>query len=362
MAENSTPEERTEDPTERRMGELRKDGSLPVANDITQTSTLLAGFIALYFLWAWFVDQFKHSMITSFKKIGEPLAFSKNFIFDLTLDLLKLYGPPMAVFMGSIGVTAILAVMLQTNWNVKKKLFDPKFNQMNPFTGIKRIVSISSFMMTLKSLGKLLFILPIGYFGLAQLAPSMVMLMHTSVTEVLEFTGVSIWDLFWQIMYILIVMSAIDFFWTKYQWLRQNRMTKDEVKDERKSMEGDETTKRAIQAKGLNRIAQRIRDSVPQADVVITNPTHYAIAIKYDRDNMNAPKVVAKGRGFLALRIREIAKESRVPILERKLLARALYASTEVGSEIPHELFRAVAEVLAYVYRMKTPYGNVQYR
>jgi flagellar biosynthesis protein FlhB len=132
-------------------------------------------------------------------------------------------------------------------------------------------------------------------------------------------------------------------------------MTKQEVKDERKAQEGDETTKRKIIAKGLQRIQQRIMFSVPRADVVITNPTHFAVALRYDRGKDAAPTVVAKGQDYLALKIREIARASGVPIVERKALARALYASTEVGKEIPRELFRAVAEVLAYVYRLKGP-------
>ena len=158
-------------------------------------------------------------------------------------------------------------------------------------------------------------------------------------------------------MTVLIVMAIFDYAWTKYQWLRNNKMTKTEVKDERKAMEGDEETKRKIQAKGLARIAQRLRESVPQADVIITNPTHFSVALKYDRGNMSAPIVVAKGQDHLALKIREIAKEFNIPILERKPLARALYASCEVGTEIPHDLFKAVAEVLAYVYRLKNPWG-----
>ncbi len=130
-------------------------------------------------------------------------------------------------------------------------------------------------------------------------------------------------------------------------------MTKEEVKDERKSIEGDEATKRKIIAKGWQRIVQRIKTNVPKADVVVTNPTHYAVALQYDRGSMKAPKVIAKGADHLAFKIREIARESGVPILERKSLARALYSSVKVDAEIPFELYKAVAEVLAYVYRIK---------
>ena len=156
-------------------------------------------------------------------------------------------------------------------------------------------------------------------------------------------------------MYVFLAISMLDIMWGRFQWLRQNKMTKEEVKQERKAIEGDEVMRRRMIAKGQQRLQNKLRSSVPKADVVITNPTHYAVAIKYDRANFAAPIVVAKGTDFMAQRIREIAAEHKIPILERKALARALYASTEVGSEIPRELFRAVAEVLAYVYRLKRP-------
>lgn len=176
--------------------------------------------------------------------------------------------------------------------------------------------------------------------------------------EIFVFTGTEMHQLFWRIMYILIGIAIFDYFWGKFQWFKQNKMTKDEVKDERKAVEGDEMTRRKIIQKGLARIAQRLKTAVPKADVVVTNPTHYAVALQYDKKSMKAPTVVAKGTGFMALRIREIAKESGVPILERKPLARALHASVEVGKEIPYELYKAVAEVLAYVYKLKNPWAH----
>jgi flagellar biosynthetic protein FlhB len=207
----------------------------------------------------------------------------------------------------------------------------------------------------LKAVAKMALVLPVGYWALKGFAPEMVRLVHMSIEDVLVMVGESLTSVFWKIMYILFAISFADMAWGKYQWLRQNKMTKDEVKDERKAIEGDETMRRKIIAKGQQRLANKLKSSVPKADVVVTNPTHYAVALKYDRDRFAAPIVVAKGTDFMAQRIREIAAEHNIPILERKALARALYASTEVGSEIPRDLFRAVAEVLAYVYRTKRP-------
>jgi len=262
-------------------------------------------------------------------------------------------GPPVTLIAVVVATAASLAVMLQTNWNIKAKKIHFKTEFLNPIGGIKRMFSPQSAVTTLKALVKLGVFLPIGYYALKAYAPQMVTLIFLSVEDVLSFTGMAMWEIFWKIVYVMIALAIFDYFWSKFMWNRSNRMTKDEVKDDRKAVEGDESTKRRIMHKGLSRIRQRILQSVPQADVVVTNPTHYAVALKYDRSRMQAPTVVAKGRGFLALRIRQIARESGVPVLERKSLARALYTSVELGAEIPYELFRAVAEVLAYVFKLR---------
>lgn len=353
MSEHATPEEKTELPTDKRMERLRSDGQVHLSNDVPQIASLLAGFIALYMVWGWILDDMKFIIRKSFELISSGEELTVSFLYSGSLAVMAILGPPVMIIMFTVAVTAMLSVFLQTKWNIKKKWVEVKFSKLNPIAGLKRVFSANGVMNTLKAIGKLCCILPIGAMGLYRYAPDMIMLIHMSVEDILVYTGLGIWELFWQIMYILIIFAIIDYFWTLYQWMKQNKMTKQEIKDERKSLEGDEQTKRQIQSKGLQRIAQRIRESIPQADVVVTNPTHYAVALKYDRETMDAPIVIAKGRGFMALRIRELAKESNVPVLERKWLARSLYSSVEIGSTIPFELFRAVAEVLAYVYRLK---------
>lgn len=357
MSENSAPEERTEMPTDRRMNQLREDGSVHQSTEIATVTSLFSGFLVLLATWEWLLDEFKKFIIKSFTLISSAHGvLTQQDLYDGAIAVAYTFAPPVAIVAVSVALFSSLSVMLQTKWNIKKKLIDPKISHLNPIQGIKKVFSVQGVVTTLKAVVKLILILPIGFLSLKTFAPEMVMLIHLTVEDVLSYTGKACSSIFWKILYILIALAVIDWFWTKYQWLKQNKMTKDEVKDERKMVEGDEKTRRRILSKGMERIAQRIRDSVPQADVVVTNPTHFAVAIKYDRETMTAPKVVAKGRGFLAKRIREIARTSGVPVLERKSLARALYKSTEVGSEIPYELFKAAAEVLAYVYRLKNPY------
>jgi flagellar biosynthetic protein FlhB len=305
--------------------------------------------------WSYLFADMKYVMIRSFTMIEESGRFEVNDHAAGFMRLLTLLVPDLLVTFAVVGSVAYLSVMLQTNWNRRDKWFRFRWDFINPMAGIKRIFSITGFVNLLKALVKMALVLPIGFFALKAMAPNMVMLIHSSIPSVLELTGRSLSNVFWKIMYVFIALAVFDYVWGRFQWMKQNKMTKDEVKDERKATEGDETTRRKIIAKGMQRIAQRLQKSVPKADVVVTNPTHFAVALKYDRKTHAAPIVVAKGADFLAQRIKEIAKEHNIPVLERKTLARALYGSTEVGSEIPRDLFRAVAEVLAYVYKLKNP-------
>jgi flagellar biosynthetic protein FlhB len=358
MSEHSTPEERTEEPTSKRMQQLRDDGGLHLSTEVVQVASMFTAILTLNLVAGSLFNDFQLYMTKLIKIMGDRPEFSKRTAYDMFVEAFMIFAPDVAILAIVISLVAVLTVGLQTNWSKKKKWIDPKFNMINPTQGIKRMFSPKNFVKVGASILKLCIILPIAYFALKKFAPSMIMLMHLTLDQVFVFVTDALFYVFWKILYVLIAFAIFDYFYTKWQWLRENRMTKQEVKDEKKSIEGDEATKRKIQSKGLQRIMERIQSSVPQADVVITNPTHFAVALKYDRDSMVAPKVVAKGKGFLALRIRKIAKAADVPVLERKLLARALYASCEVGTEIPKDLFKAVAQVLAYVYKLKNPHAS----
>jgi flagellar biosynthetic protein FlhB len=362
MASDSLPEQRTEMPTERRMGELRKEGALFHSQDLEHFLVLLTGFLLLSWTWQNIFNDMKYVLVRSFTMIGD-VGGGRLEVNDLTngfIRLLFLLLPDILIMTACVGAMAALAVFLQTKWNKRPKWIKFNWRFLNPITGLKRIISIAGFVNFLKSFAKFVLVSPIAYYALKEFAPQMIQLVHMTIPDVMGLTGKAIGKVFWKVAYVFLALAAIDYGYGKWSWLRQNKMTKDEVKDERKAIEGDETTKRKMVAKGLQRAAQRLRQTVPTADVIVTNPTHFAVALKYDKKSNAAPIVVAKGTEFLALQIREIAKEHNIPILERKALARALYSSTEVGSEIPRDLFRAVAEVLAYVYRLKTPYRGAR--
>ncbi|MCB0310595.1 MAG: EscU/YscU/HrcU family type III secretion system export apparatus switch protein [Bdellovibrionales bacterium] len=358
MSEHSTPEQRTEMPTARRMSMLRRQGTLHLSQEVVVVASLFTSFMMIYLLWSGILDSMKLVLIRSFKAIANPERLSMGDLTSGFYKVLLIAAPRVFLIVLVVAVVVTLATMLQTNWNIREKKIKFRWDLLKPMQGLKRIVSIQGLVSTAKALLKLCLILPIGFFALKAYAPKMVGLIHTDIPFLMGFAGSAIWHLFWKILYVLIALAIFDYFWSRYQWLRQNKMTKDEVKDEKKSIEGDEETRRRIMWKGINRVIQRIKTGVRQADVVITNPTHYAIALKYDRESMSAPTVVAKGRGHMAQRIKKIAKEYGIPCVERKPLARALYASVEVGSEIPYQLFKAVAEVLAYVYRLRGPHAR----
>lgn len=335
------------------MGELRKEGAIFHSTELEHVLVFLAGFMVLTATWNALYADMKYVMVKSFRMIEEAHRLDLNALNAGFIALLQRVLPSLAVVVVCIASVAVLGVMLQTRWNRRAKWINFRWDFINVVAGIKKIFSIAGMVNVLKAIAKLAVALPIGFYALKGFAPQMVRLIHLSVNDVLAFTGGALTVVFWKLMYLFIALALFDLVWGKFQWLKRNKMTKEEVKDERKAIEGDESMRRKMIAKGMQRLAQRLRKSVPTADVVVTNPTHYAVALKYDRNRSAAPVVVAKGTDFMAQRIREIAQEHGVPVLERKALARALYASTEVGSEIPRDLFRAVAEVLAYVYRLK---------
>lgn len=355
MAEGSAPEERTEDPTQKRIEQLRKDGSIPVSTEVAQVLSLIAGFLALKFIVKSLFKDLEFVITLSFKRIADTAQITYKQVYDGAMSLLSLIGPKIFLLLLIVCSVYSLSVLLQTKWNIKEKKIDFKFSNLNPINGIKKVFSVNGTVNTLKAILKLILIVPIGYYGLKGYAPKMLMLMHRQIRDVFAFTGDAMASLFWKIISILIALAIFDFFWGKHQWLKTNKMTKDEVKDERKAVEGDENTKMQIRRKGMQRILSQIKKSVAQADVVITNPTHFAVALKYDPEVASAPVVVAKGVDFLAQRIKEIARENHVPVIERKPLARALYASVEVGQEIPKELYKAVSAVFRYVFALRNP-------
>jgi flagellar biosynthetic protein FlhB len=235
----------------------------------------------------------------------------------------------------------------------------PKLTRLNPIAGLKKLVSLRSMVELVKSVIKILFIGGIAFGIVKNEITAMPALMQQEVVEILLFIGRVAFKIFFFVCLALIVLAFFDYVYQRWQYEQSLKMTKQEVKDERKQIEGDPKVKGRIRRVQLELARRRMMEAVPEADVVITNPVHLALALKFDAAKMIAPTIVAKGSGYVAERIKEIARIHQVPIIENKPLAQALHKMVEIGEFIPVELYRAVAEVLAYVYRLKGMYQSV---
>lgn len=262
--------------------------------------------------------------------------------------IILLLSPLLAVIL----VAGVFSNILQNGFMVSAEPLVPKFSKLNPFSGIKRLVSVRSLIELFKSIFKMIIIGGVAYLLLKSEIDSVRALSALDTSQVLEFFNRIALKIGFFTCLALGFLAGLDLLFQRYQHERDLRMSKQEVKDEHKQMEGDPAIKARIRALQRRLAMRRMMDAVPQATVVITNPTHLAIAIKFER-NMDAPQVVAKGAGLIAQRIREIAIQNDVTVIEQKPLARALFKEVEIGHFIPVELYQSVAEVLAYVYRVK---------
>lgn len=358
-AESESGEEKTEEPTGRRISEARNEGQVGQSTDFSQVLGITASVLLLQligpYLWQDLLEVVSASFTSKF--FNTPLtidALQYNFNL-LLLDL----SPEIALFMVLSALISVLGTAIQTKFLWSWKLLKPKFSHLNPIQGIKRLFGWQNMVNILKSLAKLAIICPIAYISFFDLFPRLIDLMEMPVSEQLPMVAYAANYIFWRIVGLLLILAIADLIWQKWKTKRDIKMTKQEVKEEKKSVDGDEETKLQIRQKGLERIRQRMMQDIPTADVVVTNPTHYAVALKYDAEE-GAPVVVAKGKGFIAQRIKDIARDSDVPVIERPPLARALHRMVEVGQQIPYELYAAVAELLAYVYKVKrkNPFAN----
>ena len=248
---------------------------------------------------------------------------------------------------------AFLSDVVQVGWHPTGKTLQPKFSKMSPVSGFKRIFSVNSVVELIKSLLKIGLIVYICYNYLKNKWPLLYQLYDLDLMQANGLIGNTVTDLGIRISLIYMIIAAADFIYQKVKFSRDMRMTKQEVKEEYKQQEGDPQIKGRIRQRMREASQRRMMQNLPQADLVITNPTHYAVAIKYDPEVADAPIVIAKGEDYLAAKIKEIARDHQIEIVENKPLARMLYANVDVGQAVPPELYQAVAEVLAFVYHLQ---------
>ena len=245
---------------------------------------------------------------------------------------------------------AFISDLFQVKWRPTTKPLQPKFSKLNPLNCFKKIFSAQSLVELVKSIAKILLIALVSYSYIKDKGALLYALYDMSMMQAVNLIGETVIDLGIRISAIYMIMAGADFMYQKYKFKNDMKMTKQEVKEEYKNAEGDPEIKGKIKARMREASQRRMMQAIPKADVVITNPTHYAVAIQYDTEVAPAPIVVAKGSDYLAQKIKEIARENNIEIVEDKPLARMLYANVDVDKQIPPELYQAVAEVLAMVY------------
>ncbi len=350
-------DDKTEPATPKKLEDARKEGQVSKSREIGMGLSLLGLFVTLKIYIGILGEQFIELFQKTYTRIPEfvgtegtydTAAFSALFV-DNIADMIIMIAPFLAIgFM-----IAFVADLVQVKWKVTMKPLMPKFSKMNPIKGMKKIISPQSLFELAKAIMKVFFVSYLAISTVKDKLRLIYTLYDISLPSALAAIGDVVIDLGIKISAWYMVIAVIDFIYQKMKFKKDMKMSKQEVKDEYKNAEGDPKVKSQQKQRMRQASQRRMMQSVPTADVVITNPTHFAVALKYDADSGRAPIVVAKGEDFLAKRIKEIAKESKVEIVENKPLARMLYHNVELGEEIPPELYQAVAEVLAFVYGLK---------
>ncbi len=342
--------ERTEEPTPRKRSEARNEGRVVKSKDLSGAAELIGAALLLTLMGAWVWDSMGAIMrgaLDPAEALGlDPMV---GVAIDAGERLLRTAGP---VLLGIL-VVGVLAQFLQVGFLFTTKPLEPKLDRLDPIKGFINTFGTQGLVKTGVGGAKLVLIALAGGLIMAKDAELLAGLPALGVREALMAVGGLALELIIWILVIMLLIGAADWMYQRWNHTKQLRMTKQEVEDERKSSDGDPQVKGRRHRMMREIAAHRTRQSVPTADVIVTNPTHFSVAIKYDATLMKAPRVVAKGADHMALQIRQIASSHGVPILERPPLARALYYAVEVGHEVPPAQYEAVAEVLAYVYRLK---------
>jgi flagellar biosynthetic protein FlhB len=357
MADERDDFERSEEPTPKRKEEARKQGQIARARSLIPSAALLGAVLVLPVVGPRFMETIHRLFHGFFSLAGEPRELSPEELLALAFESTLITLPMLGLLFGAVVVAGVSGGLAQSRFLWSTELLQPKFSRLNPLSGLRRLVSLESFAEVGKSLLEILCLGALGFFFLRADLPALVSLPSFDLTDVLLFSSQ---EGFWLLkagVGVMIVLSFFDYLFQSWRLQVQLRMSRQEVKEETREQEGDPHIKGRLRAIRQKMARQRMMAEVPQADVVITNPTHLAIAIRYRSEEMSAPQVVAKGAGYVAQRIREIARSHSVPIMENKPLAQLLYRQVDIGQAIPESLYRAVAEVLAYVFRLRRERG-----
>lgn len=352
MAESESGQDKTEDPTEKRKNDAREKGEIARSKELNTVAVMLAGALGLLSFGGFLAGALMEIMRSNFSLSREVLMDERYMgIFLLSSGKLAILAtqPVLLVLL----LAALIGPIALGGWLFAAGTMAPKFSRMNPLAGIKRMFSMHSLAELLKALAKFFVILLVALAVLSADRDDLLAIANEPLDQaIMHSVQVVAWSALWMACGLLII-AAVDVPIQLYQAKQKLMMTKQEVRDEYKDTEGKPEVKQRIRQVQREISQRRMMAAVPEADVIITNPTHYAVALKYDPEKGSAPLLLAKGTDFIALKIREIAVQNNIQLLESPALARSIYYSTELEEEIPAGLYLAVAQVLAYVYQLR---------
>jgi flagellar biosynthetic protein FlhB len=342
-------EDKTEEPTSKKIEDAKKEGNVSKSMEVTGATVLFFGSLYLLFFSSFSMMEIKKLMMFTYGFIGKELDSTIFYAitYSVTLTLLKALAPLFILII----VLVLASNFAQFGLVVVPLKFD--LQKLDPIKGMKNIFGFKKLIEALKLTLKLIIIIVVMcILFLLTNKQFLAMMNQETMSTISSMLELSIYFIF-TILLIIIIFAIIDFYFSRHYYMKSLRMSKQEIKDEYKNMEGDPQVKGRIRRIQMQMAQKRMMSSVPNADVVITNPTHYAVALKYNNTVDSAPKIVAKGIDFLALKIKDVAKEHKIPIIENPALARSLYDQIDIDKEIPSEFYKAMAEIFSYVYELK---------
>lgn len=350
--------EKTEKATPNKRRETRKKGEVAKSPEVSSALTLLLCFSFLLFGGKTIIEGCLNIYRHSFQEylLWDISISSTQLLFNQLLwDVVKLIAP----LFGVVLVAGVIANYMQVGFMFSAESLKMNLGKLNPLAGAKRIFSVRALVELIKSILKIVLTSGIVYWMIWRQKNELFSIGQKNLWDSARFIGSLTLQIGIAIAGCLVILAAADYFYQRFDYEKKIRMSKQDIKDEYKKMEGDPVIKGKRRAKQRELSMNRMMQDIPRADVVITNPTHFAVAIRYDIESMEAPEVIAKGKDHVALKIKEIAKQNKIMTVENRPLARALFAAVEIGEPIPEELFNAVGEILAYVYYQEGRYKGM---
>lgn len=360
MAENKDGQERSEDASQKRLDEAREKGQIPRSKEFNTMVMMVAGSLSLYLMGDDLMRDFSH-MLQDGLTLDRKIIFDHFGLIDGLARMFKAAGSMLAPFLLVSVVAAIFSSVAIGGWSFSPKAMAFKPEKLNPISGLKRIFALRGVVELLKALAKFMLVGGVAVLLMQRLRNDILGLGYQETGAALGHSGEILVSSFLILSLVLILIAAVDIPFQLWDHAQNMKMTKQEVRDEYKDTEGKPEVKSRVRQMQREIAQRRMMEAVPDADVIITNPTHYAVALKYDGVAMRAPRVVAKGKNLIAAQIRNRATEHNVPIFTAPPLARAIFFSTELEQEIPAGLYFAVAQVLAYIYQLKTAHSGAGY-